>query len=177
MTCRQVETLVDEVAAGLAPDKVDVAVRVHTARCPSCDRALRKAEALRELIARANEPLTPSADFTRRVRQQIDDQNVRPRALDRALSWVTTPVIGGVVLAAAACLALALMLPGKLHRGEAMRVASAPPPERPPLMRLLDMTAVDRSAMRNDERDLFSDAAVGDIAKAEATRYLKELDL
>jgi len=177
MTCRKVEALVDDIAAGLAPDKVDAAARAHAARCESCDRALRRAQALRGLIARANEPLTPGADFARGVRRRIAAENVRPRALDRALSWVTTPVVGGLVVAAVACLALALMLPARLQDGEATRVASSRAPDAPLVMRPLDITAVDRSAIRNEERDPFADAAVADIAKADATSYLKELSL
>jgi anti-sigma factor RsiW len=177
MTCERIRAMIDDVARDRATEPERAAVAEHVSECPSCARSLEEARALASLVS-LTAPRTGLDDsFTRATLSRIQSEKVRPSVWSRIAGRVSAPALGGVALAAAACLVLVLASPtGFRHHsgtGSSVGVESAPPVAEASADEDLNaLESLDLAQAADEEADPFVDSAVVELSRAGASRYM-----
>lgn len=178
MACRYNRRMVDSVASQRATPAEEHRVRQHAQVCPSCARALAEAEAYASLLRCINEPEAPDEAFTRATMSRIRHAGVQPTRWPGLLGRVSVPTLGGVALAAAACVALVLAAPGGLRLPSGSGSSSSAVESSPvvvavaPAEALHGLRSLEARSNVDDTSDPFADGAVMDLSRAGAGHYM-----
>jgi hypothetical protein len=173
MTCRQVQRVADEIAAGAADAESRETAKRHAESCEDCALVLERAEILGELLDYGREELRAPASLGDAIRGRLEQQSVRPYAWRLSRAWLTSPAAR-----LAACAGIAILV-ATLTIGRGPEPPSASPTAVARPSRLADRSiapespavfeALQSAADTNRDADAFADSNVVELAQVHAS--------